>query len=295
MNTEPSAPPAANVYAATTNPYILPGDSRDVQLAKLRKMIQQFEITICQEEELTVLMDYNIVFLCDDSGSMTMSAHKKNDRKLDGSAQTRWSELKDTVTTLCEIACYLDGSGVDVHFLNREAVLGIRSSDQLAQIFEQSPQGKTPLATRISELPSHIDDEKPVLLVIATDGEPDEGPSAFQKAVSQLVEGKLTRHPWKIQILACTPDETEIYWLNNFDKKFKNVDVMDDFLSERDEVLEAGRMQTFNKADYVCKALLGPIVSRFDAADERVGHSPHDTMMAKPKQASNDGCNCAIC
>eukprot|EP01060_Flectonema_neradi_P031103 TRINITY_DN4635_c1_g3_i1.p1 TRINITY_DN4635_c1_g3~~TRINITY_DN4635_c1_g3_i1.p1 ORF type:complete len:318 (+),score=64.72 TRINITY_DN4635_c1_g3_i1:45-956(+) len=295
----PSAPPG--VFAATNNPYIHPGDTKEVQLQKLRDMINKYEITICQEEELTTLMDYNIVFLVDDSGSMTMSALPKKQRKLDGRSLTRWEELRDTVTTLSEIACHLDPTGVDIHFLNRSPSLGIRSAEQLSQVFDVMPKGQTPLATRIAELPSQVPDEKPVLLLIATDGEPDEGPSAVQRAIGHILSGKHTKRPWKIQILACTPDEDEIAWLNNFDKKFRDVDVMDDFNSERDEVLRAGRQATFNKADYVCKALLGPIIARFDAADE----NPHEHYVPpvgdprkfqKLKQASGKGdCQCCVC
>eukprot|EP01060_Flectonema_neradi_P035521 TRINITY_DN655_c0_g3_i2.p1 TRINITY_DN655_c0_g3~~TRINITY_DN655_c0_g3_i2.p1 ORF type:complete len:296 (+),score=60.63 TRINITY_DN655_c0_g3_i2:41-889(+) len=270
---------------------------REANLKRMREMMLKHEITICQEQELTVLLDYNIVFLCDDSGSMMMSSLSAS-KRTPANNITRWEELKDTVKKLSEIACFLDSSGIDVHFLNRESVENVTSPDMLDEIFSAKPQGGTPLARRVMEISEVVDKERPVLLLIATDGEPDEGPVAFQDTIEAVLAkgGK----PWKIQILACTPDDREVAWLNNFDKKFKDVDVMDDYHNEYDEVISSGRNATFTKADYVCKALLGPVVARFDAADE----NPVEKYVPPPavvkrqkaaKQASNDGCNCSIC
>jgi len=72
----------------------------------------------------------------------------------------------------------------------------------------------------------------------------------------------------RFQIMACTDSEREIAWLNQFDQDFDAVDVTDDFESEKQEILSKGHFNTFSRADWIMKALLGAVDSRFDSLDE---------------------------
>lgn len=70
----------------------------------------------------------------------------------------------------------------------------------------------------------------------------------------------------------CTDHDSEIAYLNDLDDQVRNLDVVDDYKSERAEVLRAqGKSFHFSKGDYVVKALLGPFDPYFDNLDARPG------------------------
>ena len=291
--TQISQPPPAEQSvqtAAIVNPYahlyVRPSDPYETKLEKLQGVLDKYEISITQKQELMVLLDHEIVFLCDDSGSMRTIDHN--------SRLTRWAELKQTISTLVEISCFLDSDGVDIHFLNRESVMGVTSPDnsQFQLAFSTEPRGTTPLCNAINQkiLPRYESGTKDILLVIATDGEPDTGPKEFKKLVEEIINKRKTRRNYKFQIMACTSNEREVRWLNAFDEKFTKVDVTDDYMTERLQVLRAGKYRHFNKADYVVKALLGPVVARFDNLDEAQRKQQQPIRVYK----ESDGCNCVI-
>merc|ERR1712187_982152 len=108
--------------------------------------------------------------------------------------------------------------------------------------------------------------EKPILLFILTDGEPNGGSSRF---CSMMRSAMSDRTKFKVQIMACTSDDEAVGWLNIVDREFKTVDCTDDYYSEKREVIRAGRTPRFTRGDWCLKAMLGPISSKFDGWDER--------------------------
>lgn len=68
--------------------------------------------------------------------------------------------------------------------------------------------------------------------------------------------------------MACTDDEESMAYLNEADRNINQLDVCDDYLSERKEVLAAqGPNYHFTRGDYVTKAMLGAIDPFFDNLD----------------------------
>jgi len=225
-------------------------------------LLNRFNISICESEDLLALASYDIVLVVDDSGSMRRPSSSQHG----SGGQTRWEELKETMQALVEVACCLDADGVDVHFLNMGTLRNVTSvkDPSLQAAFSRGPQGGTPLTETVLRAAGELSGNKPVIMVILTDGEPNGGPFWFKQAVQWAIAEKNVR----FQIMACTDNQREIAWLNRFDHAFDEVDVTDDYNSERQEVLAAGRFQTFSRGDWIMKALLGPIDSRFDWADE---------------------------
>ncbi|KAJ9450416.1 hypothetical protein DIPPA_03496 [Diplonema papillatum] len=228
--------PAASAPVAST------ADEKAHKMKKLEQILAQYEVSIADANELAALEGYEIVFICDDSSSMNRIA---------------------------EVACCFDDDGIDVYFLNRNPVFNVSScSDpRLIAAFQARPTGRTPLTQTIKKV---IQDkkhtEKPLLLLIATDGEPDHGPGEFKLVIEQAIKKKIPI--CKFQILACTAEDDQIAWINDFDDAFYEVDATDDFYSERAEILRTGRLQKFTRGDWVMKALLGPILRMFDEWDE---------------------------
>jgi len=237
-------------------------------------LLNRFRISICEAEDLLALTGYDIVLVVDDSGSMGLPSSSKEG----GGNQTRWEELQETLQLMIEVACCLDADGVDVHFLNMGTLRNVTSVNDpsLQAAFARGPMGGTPLTETVLRVAGEPSGNKPQIMVILTDGVPNGGPLRFKQAVQWAITEKNVR----FQIMACTDNQGEIAWLNQFDHAFDQVDVTDDYHSERKEVLGAGRCQAFSRGDWIIKALLGPIDSRFDWADE------------KPK--GPNGC-CCIC
>jgi hypothetical protein len=86
-----------------------------------------------------------------------------------------------------------------------------------------------------------------------------------------------------IGFIACTDNESQIEYLNEIDKLYREIDVSDDYWTERRQIQRVqGRNFPFTYGDYVVKALAGPIDNRLDTLDERPlpnnsgqPHSPH--------------------
>jgi len=158
-----------------------------------------------------------------------------------------------------------------VHFLNRQPVLQVKAAadPRLVHSFLPVPQGGTPLTETIRRVASSMKGEHPTLLFIFTDGEPNGGRTPLRNALRNLVKESNVR----VQIMACTADESVMDWLGEIDCEFNEVDVTDDFHSERQEVLRAGLAPRFTRGDWCMKAMLGPVCLKYDLWDEQLKRS----------------------
>jgi hypothetical protein len=70
--------------------------------------------------------------------------------------------------------------------------------------------------------------------------------------------------------VACTDDDEAVSYLNKWDRELDNLDVVDDYRSERKEVKAAqGSSFPFSFGDYVVKSLIGSIDPTLDNLDEK--------------------------
>lgn len=272
---EPSAPPAAAA----------PYDYTAVRLAKLREVCARHEIRADFAAKLRQLEEYEIVALFDDSGSMATQV-----KALPGAFQdpfapvpTRWSEAKLHASITVDLAACLDPDGIDIRFLNRPGFSNVATSAQVSGAFAPHPNGYTPLVRAIKgifEEKAAVIRERKMLLIILTDGQPTDDRGNEQ--VREFEE--LLRHRPKnvfVSIVACTDDEASVGYLNKLDRIVPGLDVVDDYASERAEVLKKqGPRFRFTFGDYVVKSLLGAVDPTMDKLDER--------------KLGGGGC-CAIC
>lgn len=234
--------------------------------SQLQNVIAMYEIKNYDANELAKIEGVDIVFLCDDSGSMRS--------RVQTTGKTRWDELRETCATVIEIATVFDQDGVDVYFLNRPPIKNCLSRDpRLQQCFAHPPSGYTPLSQALHTIMMEnavAGKTKKLLIMIATDGCPTDNEGNVDmngfRSVVQRSTGCVSRMVC-IQFLACSDNDDDVAWLNRMDKEIKNVDVTDDYESEKQEVLRTGRFHQFSKGDYVVKALLGGIDPSYDARD----------------------------
>ncbi|KAJ9458781.1 hypothetical protein DIPPA_24411 [Diplonema papillatum] len=258
---------------------------KQAMLEKLNGVLQKHNITIVHADDLLVLLEYDVVLICDDSGSMQCSAVPANSN---APPRSRWEELKRTVAQIIEIASCLDDNGIDIHFLNRDSIYNVPGTEdsRFIQAFSKGPSGSTPLVGTLERVVKETKGTKPVLLVAATDGAPNEGARAFERSVRGILDKSCTPHTFKIQVMVCTPNDSEVEWLNTLDCKLDGFDVTDDYESEKRQVLKMNKkLKVFRKSDYIVKALLGPILTRFDRQDE----GKHDASSSSSSSSSASG------
>ncbi|UJR23543.1 hypothetical protein I4U23_026532 [Adineta vaga] len=248
------------------------------RLAKFKSIITKHDISYDFAFRLRALEGFEIVMILDDSSSMCTPTIDRDQRDLSPFSQlpTRWDELKHVVSIVVDLAATLDPDGIDIFFLNRPALLHITDASQLNETFSRLPTGPTPLTQVLRDVltikRSHILDRK-LLVLIATDGLPtdDRGQSDLL-ALEKLLRNE--RQPFidriYISFIACTNDLQSVGYLNRFDKKIPYVDVLDDYDSERAEIIAVqGKAFPFSYGDYVVKILMGSIDQWFDQLDEK--------------------------
>ncbi|KAJ3342975.1 hypothetical protein HDU83_005852 [Entophlyctis luteolus] len=273
--TPQDAPPG---YTIETSYDTKPNDE-ERRLALFRDLVRRHEISDFMARKLRRLESYDIVIVADDSGSMrTKSSGGITDPF--APLRTRWDELKETVAAVTEIASVLDDDGIDVYFLNRSPVRGVKGlTSSLQTAFSSPPEGYTPI-TRTLRAVLHEkwysrppEGRKKLLVLIATDGQPTTPEGRIDKEGLKELLMYQRGQPGDVLVsfLVCTDDDREIEYLNEWDKNVRDLDVVDDFYSERTEILRVqGNSFPFSRGDWICKMLLGVVDPEIDALDERM-------------------------
>ena len=230
-----------------------------------QNVLEKYDITGIFAQKLNQLQGFKLVCICDDSTSMRETLNK---------GQTKWDELKQSIEIVLDIGAAYKVD-CDVLFLNRSGFRNVKNIQQLAEQFSTPPCGNTPLTKCFNialENNRHELMERKLLIIIFTDGCPT---SERQSATDAIKEFKTTlknRNPINrifVTIVACTDDEYSLNYLNNWDNTIKNLDVVDDYDSERKEIYAAGKVKTaFTYGDYIAKILLGSFIKEIDALDE---------------------------
>lgn len=256
-------------------------------LQRFREICQQNEISDFFALKLRQLEGFDIVIIADDSGSM--STPLQNPALVNASPQLlhqiafgptyrRWDELKSCVSIIVDIASCFDSDGIDVHFLNRPGLLNITNPSQIMPAFQAQPSGFTPInQTLINVLQhkAHVMTEKKLLVVIMTDGEPT---NASGQRNTEVLERTLRQRSAQCHVtfVACTDDDSVMAYLNGWDESIPRLDVVDDYISERREIVAVqGPQFRFSHGDWIVKSLLGSIDPTLDKLDER---KPLDTL-----------------
>ncbi len=252
--------------------------SDESRLAEFKSCMEKHEISPLFAGKLRQLEGFRIVCILDDSGSMASPVDQQPGANPYGQTQTRWSELRSTVTTIIEIAGLLDRDGVDCYFLNRPGVMNVTpfNMNNLMAQFQAPPGGYTPMQRVVRQVIENNRSaiiERKLLLLIATDGIPtnDRG-DEDREGLRALLKNRGTPERNPMTIIACTDEDDVMDYLNKLDNEVPSLDVIDDYKSERTEVLKAqGAKFRFTRGDWICKILLGSVDKDMDKLDEVKG------------------------
>jgi hypothetical protein len=286
----PTAPTEVMAYAVPENHvYVVNAQGQqnvqqsvqnNFNMPEFTSFVREYEISNEYAIKLRQLEGYDIVFICDDSGSMKTKVTTPNTKKFDDVMTTRWDEMKNIVSTVTKLSMILDDDGIDLYFLNREPLMGVTSQEQLDIIFTVPPSGYTPILKTLKQVikdKSRALAEKKLLIILATDGQPtsENGSNADSNGVTEteklydfLATGRNPQNKIHTTILACTDDDSIMEYLENWDSTLVNFDLVDDYYSERNRIQEAqGKSYRFTFGDYIVKILLGSIDKTLDSLD----------------------------
>jgi len=132
------------------------------------------------------------------------------------------------------------------------------------------------------------DNEKPILLILATDGEPSDGRPEDLKHIMEVL------HPRNLykSIVACTGEANVIKFLQSLDT-MERTDVTDDFTSEKRVIDEIQKRwdpsYNFSYDDYLAKILLGSIDPDIDQLNDVESSVKRGLHLATPAAAGGGG------
>jgi Mg-chelatase subunit ChlD len=209
-------------------PLVSQQEQLDAQFVGLAR---KYEISDYFSKKLKKLIGYEIVLIIDDSGSMNTAIDNKTTAQ---KTYTRWDELKNIVNIITD--------GIDLEFLNRGSITGITNSSQVNDIFNVGPGGYTPISRVLRKVlkdKENVVKEQKLLIIILTDGQPtnDKGDVDIKTLESVLRYERTPINKIFVSFVACTDDDDSMEYLNNWDKVIPNVDVVDDYVNERKEII----------------------------------------------------------
>lgn len=216
--------------------------------------LKRWNIHSAYHDEMVSLNQWDIALICDDSGSMGSMEESSN--------MTRWEELKQIVKITIDISSQLHEDGLALSFLNRPGRERVRSWEDCHEMFRHHPSGTTPITQAVvSVMQQHQMRPKPLLLLIATDGEPD-NVASFVSALASRDTSRVF-----VCILACSDKEEDVGFLEQIHAQIKNLDVIEEFKLEKRRVHREHRYAHYSQGDHAARFLLGAIYPKFDMLD----------------------------
>jgi len=231
---------------------------------RFTQLVKQHELKPETAKQLyTVLTSCEIVLLCDDSGSMQSTIVEPISQK----STTRWMELKRLAAVVIEYVTAVVPEGLDLYFLNRGIVKGVKSVSGLQDVFSEPPTGGTPLNGCLQKIyadKAYVSGDRQLLIVVVTDGVPSDG---TKEQLHQTIRAKSGNT--HISFAECTDRPEDMEWLDEIDKSIPKFDNTDDYREELDKVRRLkGATFKFDFNDYVIKILLATFVKSYFNIDQ---------------------------
>ncbi|OCF43858.1 hypothetical protein I317_02301 [Kwoniella heveanensis CBS 569] len=219
-----------------------------------------------KEDALEMLREFDTVFLVDDSTSM---------------AGERWSQARQALMEVAEIAARYDDNGVDIYFLNSKRVgKELKAAHEVEDLFRGlEPKGATPTGIRLEAIlrdymsrlerssalspgGSAAGEEqgiKAMNLIVVTDGAPTDDPeSVLIACAKRLDKGEYPLSQVGVQFLQIGDDVEAREALQELDDGLSSAHGVRDIV---DTVLYTGEDMS---AGLIIKTLLGGINRRLD-------------------------------
>ncbi|KAN0060998.1 hypothetical protein ACQY0O_006732 [Thecaphora frezii] len=247
-------------------------------------------------QDLVKLALFDVMFLLDDSASMR-SEHK-----------LRPDALKGILRRAADAAGRFDQDGMECAWMNSDAHQRIHTADDAARFADACKfnGGATPMGASLESkllVPSVLSKatanalQKPVLVIVITDGRPTGSSERGEKIVQVLKQAKRTLESTRygedainFQIAAVGNDRDAQEWLDSIDSHpevGEMIDVCSDIRHEAKQVKRSINVELTEEL-YCLKILLGGIDASYDASDEPGHASKHRDRNRTAKEARFD-------
>jgi len=233
----------------------------------VQKLAQEFKINPEVAVDLYQLALYNVVILADDSGSM------QQDDRID--------ELKEIIGRVAKVAGWFDEDGLDLCFLNHAGLYSkIKDSASVLNVVQNiNFSGRTPLGNvlrnrvwmhYVIEPLNNKQLQKPVLVIVITDGEPDNKNDVFNAILEANNYNKQGGTSYvEFEFAQVGNDERAQQFLDELDNHpiiGDIVDVTSNFEIEEGQCKKKGYNLT--PSMWLLKLMLGTIDPEYDVSDE---------------------------
>jgi hypothetical protein len=284
--TEPSAPPSLPPSSPPTEllppPYTKLGDvistntlnessSDDTQLSYISHVFNdKFKLSLWTQTMMYTLIEKQIVFVLDDSGSMATPVDVPQE---EGSRIriTRWRELEGSVIDAFSLIIGLCSNGVDMHFLNRKPILSVKNIEQIKQAFRIPPSGSTPLFATLKKI-KNLYNSNQVSITVWTDGEPDPDDKKMACEVFNLYYPNKKCEDYGICIVLCTDDDKVVDLYSFYDELYP-LEVYDDYHSQMTAINKIQNKHKvkipINRGMYFALLFLAPWCQDLDSINEK--------------------------
>eukprot|EP00472_Partenskyella_glossopodia_P013373 CAMPEP_0197541210 /NCGR_PEP_ID=MMETSP1318-20131121/67033_1 /TAXON_ID=552666 /ORGANISM="Partenskyella glossopodia, Strain RCC365" /LENGTH=197 /DNA_ID=CAMNT_0043100359 /DNA_START=322 /DNA_END=915 /DNA_ORIENTATION=- len=175
-----------------------------------------------------------------------------------------WDELKFYLETVLELAVCFDESGLDLIGLNRGDRKDVNNIDAMYEFFTKNPGGSTPLHTALTRVLSGHKDGTRTVIIISTDGCPNDTSLAdFRKLVRTRLGKKPSETP--IVFMICTDNDKDVEYLDSLDRA-PWVGVVDDYETERRQIRDPDRRAQYNRGAHIVNIVLNwvPAIDKMD-------------------------------
>lgn len=272
----------------------------------ITRYFAQYEVPLGLVNKLLALSEYKLNFIIDDSGSMmghtdatindacdfTKSKYDPQGKRAKSynNKMTRWEEAEDRLHILIDMLAYIPTGPMKFGFLNNKSKKDIvvldhhgktpdqfkeEAHDKLHKAFKGiSPECTTPILadlqavfqTKEQAKKSGFEQKENVMHYLLTDGKPDEPITKIR----DLVLNRAFPEKNPITFLSCTNNDAEVEWMKKLEGEADYSAELDDFISERNEVVEKqGSTFPYSKGFWLLSNLVAAInPDDLDALDE---------------------------
>lgn len=261
-------------------------------LNSLTAIFAQYEVPVGLVNKLLALSQYRLNFIVDDSGSMgnrtdtrmhEASAHIR--QRYDNSGRraankeqlTRWEEAQDRMHVMIDMLAYIPTGLITISFMNRPDRIildhagkdpgrfAFEAHDMIHRSFTNGPNGNTPILRCLTQ--SFASANTATMHYLLTDGVPSDGTT---QQVSDLVYRRQNPQMNPLTFIACTNDDSDTKWMKKIEEAAPLTSELDDFLSERKEVLkDQGPGFPFSRGFWlICQLVAAINPNDLDALDE---------------------------
>lgn len=264
-------PPYTKLGDVISNNTLNESSSDDTQLSYISHVFNvNFKLSLWTQTMMYTLIEKQIVFVLDDSGSMATPVDVPQQ---DGSVIriSRWKELEGSIIDAFSLIIGLCSNGVDIYFLNRQSLLGVKNIEQIKQAFTIPPNGSTPLFATLKKI-KNLYEGKQVSITVWTDGVPDPEDKKMAYKVFDLYYPNKKCEDYGICIVLCTDDDKVVDLYSSYDELYP-LEVYDDYHSQMTAINKIQNKHKvkipINRGMYFALLFLAPWCVDLDSINEK--------------------------